>query len=139
MNDSRPRYLDLIAARLDENPVVALSGPRQVGKTTLARQFAQTFEGTVHHFDLESPGDLARLSNPELALSPLKGLIILDEIQRVPELFPVLRVLADRAECSARFWSRTFPNSVSIFRRLLYAAFGQWLLIVTARCLKYLK
>lgn len=104
MNLARPSYLDTIRERLVDYPVVALPGPRQVGKTTLARLFAVSLEGMpVHWFDLESPVDLARLSNPELALSPLRGLVILDEIQRMPELFPVLRVLADRPETPARF------------------------------------
>ncbi len=90
--------------RLQDNPVVALSGPRQVGKTTLARMFSESADGVeVHFFDLESPGDLARLANPELTLSPLKGLVILDEIQRLPELFPVLRVLVDRPGLAAKF------------------------------------
>ena len=57
----------------------------------------------VHFFDLESPSDLARLANPELILSPLKGLVILDEVQRRPDLFPLLRVLADRPDAPARF------------------------------------
>jgi uncharacterized protein len=104
MNLARPSYLDTIRERLVDYPVVALPGPRQVGKTTLARLFAVSLEEMpVHWFDLESPVDLARLSNPELALSPLRGLVILDEIQRMPELFPVLRVLADRPETPARF------------------------------------
>lgn len=104
MNLARPSYLDTIRERLLDYPVVALPGPRQVGKTTLARLFAASLEEMpVHWFDLESPVDLARLSNPELALSPLRGLVILDEIQRMPELFPVLRVLADRPETPARF------------------------------------
>lgn len=84
--------------------MVALPGPRQVGKTTLAWLYSEALgHQPVHHFDLESPADLARLANPELALSPLKGLVILDEIQRLPGLFPVLRVLADRPETPARF------------------------------------
>ncbi len=96
--------MDIIRGRLVNYPVVALLGPRQVGKTTLARLFAVSLEEMpVHWFDLESLVDLARLSNPELALSPLRGLVILDEIQRMPELFPVLRVLADRPETPARF------------------------------------
>jgi predicted AAA+ superfamily ATPase len=96
--------LDIIRERLVNYPVVALLGPRQVGKTTLARLFAVSLEEMpVHWFDLESLVDLARLSNPELALSPLRGLVILDEIQRMPELLPVLRVLADRPETPARF------------------------------------
>lgn len=101
---NRQRYLTLIQARLRDNPVVALPGPRQAGKTTLARMFVKASPGIEsHHFDLESPADLARLANPELVLSPLRGLIILDEIQRMPELYPVLRVLADRPDLPARF------------------------------------
>lgn len=75
-----------------------------MGKTTLARLYSESLDHQpVHHFDLESPSDLARLTNPEWALSPLKGLVILDEIQRLPGLFPVLRVLADRPDTPARF------------------------------------
>ena len=100
----RRKYLERIRDRLGDYPVVALLGPRQVGKTTLAKRLAQSVpDEEVHHFDLESPGDLARLANPELVLSPLKGLVILDEIQRMPELFPLLRVLADRSNVPARF------------------------------------
>jgi predicted AAA+ superfamily ATPase len=100
----RQGYLATIRSRLEDNPVVALLGPRQAGKTTLARMLSQTLTGTeIHHFDLESPADLARLSNPELVLSPLRGLIILDEIQRKPGLYPTLRVLADRPGLPARF------------------------------------
>jgi len=100
----RQSYLSTIRSRLEDNPVVALPGPRQAGKTTLARMLTEGSPGTeIHHFDLESPSDLARLSNPELALSRLRGLVILDEIQRMPELYPVLRVLADRPGFPARF------------------------------------
>jgi uncharacterized protein len=99
----RTGYLRAIQERFLDYPVVALPGPRQVGKTTLARLYADSLSGPVHRFDLESPADLARLSNPELALSRLGGLVIFDEIQRLPELFPVLRVLADRVERPASF------------------------------------
>ena len=100
----REVYLSRIRSRLRDYPVVAMPGTRQAGKTTLARMFAATLPDTeIHHFDLESPSDLARLANPELVLSPLHGLVILDEIQRLPELYPVLRVLADRPEVPARF------------------------------------
>lgn len=78
------------------NPVVALLGPRQVGKTTLAMQFAQEFGEKLTHFDLEDVTDLARLESPKLALQDLRGLIIMDEIQRRPELFPTIRVLVDK-------------------------------------------
>src|SRR5690554_529833 len=87
---------------LEQFPVVALIGPRQVGKTTLALQIAE-LETQWHHFDLEDPRDLARLAEPSLALRPLEGLVIIDEIQRKPDLFPLLRVLADRKARKARF------------------------------------
>ena len=100
----RNAYLASISERLEDFPIVALPGPRQAGKTTLSRLLTDSMpERKVHTFDLESPADLARLTNPELTLSPLEGLIILDEIQRVPELFPILRVLADRPGTPARF------------------------------------
>jgi predicted AAA+ superfamily ATPase len=100
----RQDYLIRIRERLKDYPIVALTGPRQAGKTTLANILAQsTPDEEIHFFDLETPSDLARLANPELLLSPLKGLVILDEIQRLPELFPLLRVLADRSDLPARF------------------------------------
>jgi predicted AAA+ superfamily ATPase len=81
------------------HPVVALLGPRQCGKTTLAKQYARDKHITAaHHFDLEDPDDLAKLDAPKLALEPLKGLIVIDEVQRKPELFPLLRVLVDQHE-----------------------------------------
>jgi predicted AAA+ superfamily ATPase len=103
MNHQRTGYLDTLHLRLTESPVVALVGPRQAGKTTLARMLAESWRGLVHSFDLESPADLARLANPELALRSLEGLVILDEVQRRPDLFPLLRVLADRPGLPARF------------------------------------
>lgn len=78
------------------NPVVALLGPRQCGKSTLARDYASKTKGETHFFDLENPRDLYQLENPILALEDLKGLIIIDEIQRVPNLFPYLRALVDK-------------------------------------------
>lgn len=100
----RRNYIARIRERLRDYPVVALPGPRQAGKTTLAGMVAAVMpELEVHRFDLESPADQARLANPELVLEPLKGLVVLDEIQRMPELFPVLRVLADRPGTPARF------------------------------------
>jgi predicted AAA+ superfamily ATPase len=103
MDIQRTAYLQTIRERLREHPVVSLVGPRQAGKTTLARMLAEQSAQAVHFFDLESPADLARLSNPELVLRPLEGLVILDEIQRRPDLFPVLRVLADRRPAKSRF------------------------------------
>lgn len=88
---------------LQRHPVVGILGARQVGKTTLARQLAARFTGPVSYFDLEDPTDLARLSEPMLTLRELSGLIVVDEVQRRPDLFPVLRVLADRERRNARF------------------------------------
>ncbi len=102
----RVAYSREIERLLRQNRVVALLGARQVGKTTLAREIAAKYakgQGrAVNVFDLENPDDLARLSEPMLALGGLTGLVVLDEIQRRPELFPVLRVLADRPR-GARF------------------------------------
>ena len=81
--------------------VVALIGPRQAGKTTIARGIVPA--GSPNYFDLESPVDEARLAEPMTALSPLRGIVVIDEIQRRPDLFPVLRVLADRSPRRARF------------------------------------
>ncbi len=101
----RTRELERLAALVRRNPVTALLGARQVGKTTLARQFAAGRpEGVgVTALDMENPADLARLADPLLALGPLRGLVIIDEVQRRPDLFPVLRVLADRDDAPARF------------------------------------
>lgn len=97
----RVRYLEVIRERLKAFPVVSVLGPRQVGKTTLARQIAT--EAPSHFFDLEDAEALERLREPMLALSRLEGLVVLDEIQRKPELFALLRVLADRQPAKARF------------------------------------
>ncbi len=82
---------------------MAILGARQVGKTTLARELIEHDERPAEVFDLENPADLARLSEPMLAFKDLEGLVVLDEIQRRPELFPVLRVLADRPGSQIRF------------------------------------
>jgi uncharacterized protein len=100
---SRKHHLNQIALGLQQFPVVAMLGPRQVGKTTLARQLAAQWQGPTHHFDLEDPDDQARLSDPSFVLRPLTGLVVLDEIQTQPHLFPLLRVLADRPDAPARF------------------------------------
>lgn len=83
------------------SPVTAILGPRQCGKTTIAREIFKTKKS--HYFDLEDPEDERRVRQPKINLSPLKGLIIIDEIQRRPDLFPVLRVLADRRPPPCRF------------------------------------
>lgn len=82
-------------------PVVALLGARQIGKTTLARQIVEGVKST--YFDLEKPSDLRRLDEPLLALEGLRGIVVIDEVQNRPELFPVLRGLADRPRLPARF------------------------------------
>jgi len=96
----RPQYLKDIERNFRVHPACAILGPRQVGKTTLARMFIENHpKDRVHVFDLENPLDLARLENPMLALSKLTDcLIVIDEIQRLPDLFPVLRVLIDGAK-----------------------------------------
>lgn len=93
--------LDRIRSALARNPVTVLFGPRQSGKTTLARELLS--EDSPNYFDLEDPVSLLRLEEPRTALDPLRGLIVIDEIQRRPDLFPVLRVLADRRNQPATF------------------------------------
>lgn len=99
----RPDFLRRIEQQFAIHPVVALLGPRQCGKTTLARMFAEQAGKPVTRFDLEDPTDVALLESPKLALQELHGLVIIDEIQRCPELFPVLRVLVDRPDNPIRF------------------------------------
>lgn len=92
----RPFFYNAIEQAFKVTPIVALLGPRQCGKTTLANMYAKAHSDvSVTHFDLENPIDLAKLDEPMLALKALRGLIIIDEIQRKPNLFPLLRVLAD--------------------------------------------
>ena len=99
----RPTHLDQLTRSLADFPVVTMLGPRQVGKTTLARQLAAQWDGPVRSFDLGDPDDQARLADPAFVLRPLTGLVVLDEIQMRPDLFPLLRVLADRPHAPARF------------------------------------
>jgi len=97
----RDHYRKLIKKALGRSKITAILGPRQCGKTTIAQEIASELES--HFFDMDSPGDRARLQNPELYLSGLSGLIIIDEIQNAPELFPVLRIISDRATGNGRF------------------------------------
>lgn len=90
----RQDYLSDINRLLDNNPVVGLVGPRQVGKTTLAKEVAKQYS-EVSFFDLEDPISLSRLQDPMLSLKAQKGLIVIDEVQHLPDLFKVIRVLAD--------------------------------------------
>lgn len=97
----RPRYLAEVRQALQRAPIVTLLGARQCGKTTLAREVA---DSDAHFFDLESSTDRQAISSaPEQVLRPLRGLVVLDEVQTMPALFPVLRVLADRPTTPARF------------------------------------
>jgi predicted AAA+ superfamily ATPase len=97
----RPRRIAELRHRLDQAPIVSLLGPRQCGKTTLARMIAGNIESL--YLDLERPADRRRLETPMQALEGRSGLVVLDEIQRMPELFEILRVLADDSRTTARF------------------------------------
>lgn len=97
----RQNFREEIQTALSRNPVVAVLGPRQCGKTTLAREFVP--EISANYFDLEDPATLAVMGNPMTALAPLRGLVVIDEAQRNPEIFPILRVLADRSDTPAKF------------------------------------
>jgi predicted AAA+ superfamily ATPase len=99
----RTTHLRAVTRLLRSFRVVGLVGPRQVGKTTLADQIGTASRGPVHRFDLEDSRDLARLSEPMEALELLRGLVILDEVQHRPDLYPTLRVLADRRRPATRF------------------------------------
>ncbi|MBK7114753.1 MAG: ATP-binding protein [Proteobacteria bacterium] len=102
MKQARRELVDQVRRGLRHAPAVALLGPRQCGKSTLARWLSAQHGGGTY-FDLENPADLQALAEPMTTLSPLRGLIVIDEIQRRPELFPVLRVLLDRRPIRARF------------------------------------
>lgn len=97
----RKSILQSIQTALGRSRVVALVGPRQTGKTTLARQFVRA--DSLNYFDLEDLTSLSRLQEPMTALQNLRGLVVIDEIQRLPNLFPILRVLCDREPLPARF------------------------------------
>jgi predicted AAA+ superfamily ATPase len=90
----RPGLIQAVRTALDRSRGAVLLGPRQCGKTTLAHRVTERLE--AEYFDLESPADAARLRNPMTTLERLSGLIVIDEVQRMPDLFPVLRVLLDR-------------------------------------------
>jgi hypothetical protein len=99
----RTKELNTLKGLLKRHRVVGIIGARQVGKTTLARMLADGWRGEVSFFDLENPEDRARLGDPMLALKSVSGLVVIDEVQCYPELFPVLRVLADRPSRPIRF------------------------------------
>jgi predicted AAA+ superfamily ATPase len=100
----RIENLHHIQLGFETNPIVAILGPRQCGKTTLAKEyFKLTPNPPENYFDLEIPNDLARLQDPWLGLASLKGLIVIDEIQRRPDLFPTLRALIDQENHGKRY------------------------------------
>ena len=101
----RPHIIAKISQAFSIHPAVALLGPRQCGKTTISRQFGEIIKSqkNIHYFDLEDPDDLDVMQHPKAVLQDLEGLIIIDEIQRLPELFPLLRVLIDRKHKKQQF------------------------------------
>lgn len=101
MKIAREDVAGAVRRAIRANPVTALYGPRQCGKTTIARQVAGV--DPDRYFDLEDPVSERRLAEPMLALRPLRGLVVIDEVQRKPDLFPALRVLSDRRPLPARF------------------------------------
>lgn len=130
MQIQRVAETELLNKLLRNNPIVAILGPRQCGKTTLSRQLSSQWSKNVTIFDLENPRDAQRLHEPLLALENIEGLIIIDEIQRYPDLFPVLRVLADQNK-KAKFLilgsaSRDLirQSSESLAGRISYAEIG---------------
>ncbi len=98
MEKIRESFLQKISRDFKIVPICALLGPRQCGKTTIAKQYAKNYPQPVHYFDLEDYTDLAKLSNPKLIFESLKGLVIIDEVQRRPDLFPFLRVVVDKQD-----------------------------------------
>ena len=132
---TRSRVTARLTGLLQRFPVVGLVGARQVGKTTLARQIAAIGSGPVTVFDLEHPGDVARLAEPMLALEGLTGLVVIDEVQRRADLFPALRVLADRPGVTCRFLvlgsaspALLRQSSESLAGRIAYLQVGGFLL-----------
>ena len=99
----REREITTLAGLIARYPVVGIIGARQVGKTTLARAIAKQYSGHVAYYDLENPEDISRLSDPMLVLKNRTGLVIIDEIQRKPDIFAILRVLSDRDDGNCRF------------------------------------
>ena len=97
----RPALQTELALALGRSRAVVLAGPRQSGKTTLARSVLPA--DSPHYFDLENPLDAARLDEPMATLAPLQGLVVIDEVQRRPGLFPALRVLIDRSNAPGQF------------------------------------
>lgn len=100
---NRQQEVKTLATLLRRHRVVGIIGARQVGKTTLTHLLLKNIHRTSTYLDLENPEDLARLADSMLTLKGLKGIVVIDEIQRLPDLFPILRVLVDRPRSSTRF------------------------------------
>jgi len=97
-------YLQEIERKFKTHPVVAILGPRQCGKTTLARMYIERDPALpIHYFDLEDPIDIARMENPKLSLESLQGMIVIDEVQYLPELFKLIRVLVDKRPLEQKY------------------------------------
>ncbi|MCS6888437.1 MAG: AAA family ATPase [Chloroflexus sp.] len=120
----RPAIIDHIQRLLAIHPVVALLGPRQCGKTTVARMHSA--EQPVTYFDLEHPVDARRLTAPLTVLEALSGLVIIDEVQRQPELFALLRVLVDRPHKTAHFTFAGFSLATLDARRCRDTSRTNW-------------
>ena len=127
----RKKHIATVSTLLGEFPVTAIVGARQVGKTTLARQVSEAVGEPVQWFDLESPPDRERMSDPLLALENAEGIVVIDEVQRHPELFPVLRTLVDRegARCKFLLLGSASPevvrgSSESLAGRIAYHTLG---------------
>jgi len=118
---NRTRHLANLKNLLANNPIAAILGPRQIGKTTIARQVQSLHGSDTSWFDLESDQDRARLADPETALKRLSGLIVIDEVQEMPELFPILRVLSDDISGKRKF--------------LILGSASPWLLKMTSESL----
>lgn len=100
----RSRYLQEITHKFETHPVVAILGPRQCGKTTLAQMYTQALLlQSVHYFDLEDPIDVVRMKNPKLTLESLQGIIVIDEIQYLPDIFKLIRVLVDKKPLKQKY------------------------------------
>ena len=101
----RQNFIQMIVDGFSVHPIIAILGPRQSGKTTLTRQYIDIVKEKkqIHYFDLEDPNDLAALKSPKAILENLEGLIVIDEIQRIKELFPVLRVLIDKGNSKQQY------------------------------------
>ncbi|MBN1626929.1 MAG: ATP-binding protein [Deltaproteobacteria bacterium] len=131
----REKEIESLHELLQQYPVVGIIGARQVGKTTLARDFADHTKMQVHYFDLENTEDFSRLNDPMLALKDLKGLVVIDEVQRHPDLFPALRVLVDRPGKNSRFLilgsaspALLMQSSESLAGRIIYHQLNGFLL-----------